>query len=97
MDNGAKLARLVGKALDKLNEILELPLQPGDEDYLKLIAAQQSAATTLLNTGTKTDENRFREKVADRFVELLDRLRQEETELNSLVLDNAPSRSELLN
>lgn len=96
MDNGTKLARLIGKALDKLNEILSIDLDPQSEEYLKLIAAQQSAATTLLNTGTKTDENRFRAAVADRFDELLLRMKQEEDEL-SLVVDNLQSPREFLN
>jgi hypothetical protein len=75
----AKLERVSEKALNKADEILDLPLPSADHaSFAAVLRAQNAAANTILNTQTKVDENRLRAGVADKLPELLEILREEE-------------------
>jgi len=74
-----KLERVSEKALNKADEILDLPLPSADHaSFAAVLRAQNAAANTILNTQTKVDENRLRAGVADKLPELLEILREEE-------------------
>ena len=74
-----KLERVSEKALNKADEILDLPLPSADHaSFGAVLRAQNAAANTVLNTQTKVDENRLRVGVVDKLPELLEILREEE-------------------
>jgi hypothetical protein len=78
-DLAAKLERVSAKALNKADEILDLPLPSADHaSFGAVLRAQCSATNTVLNTQTKVDENQLRRGVADRLPELLKILAEEE-------------------
>ena len=75
----AKLERVSAKAIDKADQILDLPLPSADHaSFSAVLRAQNAAANTVLNTQTKVDENRLRVGVVDKLPELLEILREEE-------------------
>ena len=69
------MAALWQLGLKNLRDILTLPLDVEDGPLLR---AKNAAATTILNTQTKVDENRLRAGVVDKLPELLEILREEE-------------------
>lgn len=77
-DRGEVLETLVDKSLAKMNEILDIPLIPGDDDFTKVLSSQKDAAMSVLNTSLKADENRFRKQAADGLTRLLDAIERKE-------------------
>jgi hypothetical protein len=74
-----KLETTTAKALDKLNEVLDLPVTPGDGVGLRAIVAASNVA---LSTQVKVDEQRLRERHGSRGVldELIKRIEQVDAE-----------------
>lgn len=61
--NAGEFNNIVGKAINKAHEILSMPLpHPSDDNFGKLLQAQQSLSVAVINSGLKADENRFRKK-----------------------------------
>ena len=69
------LTRLVGKSLRKLEQILDLDPTPWDDDYIKLLAMQKEAATSVINMSIKADESRFRVQNESAIVAILQEVR----------------------
>ena len=78
-DLAAKLERVSAKALNKADEILDLPLPSADHaSFGAVLRAQNAAANTVLTTQVRVDENRLRSATIDRLPELLQILAEEE-------------------
>lgn len=76
MDDGVVLNVLVGKALTKLQEIIDLPLEKSDPEFMKLLSAQKDAAVSVVNTAVKVDETRLRARTENSLAKLLDKINQ---------------------
>jgi hypothetical protein len=74
-DMAAELEAVAQLGLKNLRDILTLPLDIEDGALLR---AKNAAASTVLGTQVKVDENRLRAGVADKLPELLEILREEE-------------------
>jgi hypothetical protein len=84
-----KLARLTDKALDTIDEILDLKTQDFDpEERVRVISAKKDAAVSLLNIGLKADENRFKQRQSDILSKLLAAVRADQK-----MIDVTPSGS----
>lgn len=83
MDAGQQLGDLTPKAIRKLEEILDFPLDRADPDFLKLMSAQKDACSTILGTVTKVGELRIQKESSTQLNTLLALIHQRETE-NSL-------------
>lgn len=71
---------LVNKALAKLEEVLDVPLpNPSAENYIRILLAQKDAAVSVVNSGLKADENRFRRRENDVIEKLFQKLQAERT------------------
>ena len=78
-DLAVKLERVSAKALNKADEILDLPLPSADHaSFAAVLRAQNAAINSALTTQARVDENRLRAHVADRLPELLKILAEEE-------------------
>ena len=74
-----------GKAIEKAQEILAMPLDPASEQFGVVMRAQTSTVATVLATQTRADENRLRaSNNPDRLAELLVRMNQEDLKLSHL-------------
>jgi hypothetical protein len=75
----ATLERVSAKAIEKADQILDLPLPSADHaNFGAVLRAQNAAANTILNTQIRVDENCLRAHVVDRLPELLKILAEEE-------------------
>jgi len=83
-DNASGLDALTTKALQKAEEILDLPLEMGDKDFATVLRAQQGMVTSLLTTQVRVDEGKLRQKQADIMPRLLDLLEVEQAKLPEL-------------
>lgn len=66
-----RLESVSGKAVNKLDEIMALPLDPEDRHFGGVLRAQVGAANTALNTQVRVDENALRRQSLDRLPALL--------------------------
>ena len=83
------LETLIPKAMRAIDEILDTPLDQSDPNFARLLSAKKDAAVATLNTATKTDENRFRQRKNNILEDLLTRMRLAEKQ--SLVIEAAPA------
>jgi hypothetical protein len=74
-DMAAELEAVAQLGLKNLRDILTAPL---DFEDTSLLRAKNAAATTVLSTQVKVDENRLRSAAVDKLPELLDILREEQ-------------------
>lgn len=58
--------------------MLNLSLDQDDENFPTILRVKMSAAQTVMNTQVKVDEQRLKQRQADRLPEILDRLLAEE-------------------
>lgn len=73
LERAQRLDKLLDKAIDVTEEILDMPfLVPGEDDFGKVLAAKQNAAGSVMNIALKADENKFRAQSTDRLVSLLE-------------------------
>ena len=78
-DLAAKLERVSAKAIDKADQILDLPLPSADHaSFGAVLRAQNAAINSALTTQVRVDENRLRGATIDRLPELLKILAEEE-------------------
>jgi hypothetical protein len=78
-DLAAKLERVSAKAIDKADQILDLPLPSADHaSFAAVLRAQNAVINSALTTQARVDENRLRAHVTDRLPELLKILAEEE-------------------
>ncbi len=66
-----ELETVCGKAVDKLDEIMELPLDPTHPSFGGVLRAQTSAANTALTTQVRVDDMALRRQAVNRMPELL--------------------------
>lgn len=81
LDASEGLDNLTAKALRKAEEILDLPLVLGDDDFSTILKAQVSQVSAVLTTQARVDEGRFKKKQADKLGELLDLIKSEEARI----------------
>ena len=67
----SRLESISSKAVEKLDEIMGLPLDPDHPAFAPVLRAQTAAANTALATQTKVDETALRRQQVDRLPELL--------------------------
>ena len=80
----SKLETTAERAIDKIDEIMAIPLDPENSQYGVVLRAQNAAANTALTTQVRVDENRLRAKSPDVLPELLKRIADEEAKLAQL-------------
>ena len=85
LDNSAKLDDLTNKALAFFDELLS---QPMSEDT-KTLAAQESAARTILTTQLRVDDSRLKRKDSDTLSKLLKRLEEEDDKFKRMKVVSA--------
>jgi hypothetical protein len=68
---GTRLEGVSGKAVDKLEEIMAIPLDPAQSQFPSLLRAQTAAANTALTVQSRVDETSLRRASVDRLPELL--------------------------
>ena len=69
-----KLERVAAQALDKVHEVLSLPLpDPGDPSFGNLSRAQSAAANTAINAQLRVGETAMRDDVLPRLLDILER------------------------
>lgn len=81
LDNSAELDEITELALDAVREILQLRLEPDDENFQAVLRQKGSTAAAVLTTQVRVDEGRFKKKQVDKLGELLDLIRGEEAKL----------------
>lgn len=91
-DGATELEELTPIALKKLREILE---EPTDFDQVRMVQAQLSAATTVVNLQVKVDEGRLRRRKVDILPKLLDMIANEENRMSQRVIAGAIIDAEL--
>ena len=81
-----KLKRVASTALDKLNEVLAIPLpDPSDPSFGNLSRAQTAAANTAIGAQLRVDETAMRARQGDDVMpRLLDIIEREQRKLASL-------------
>ena len=67
----SRLETISSKAVEKLDEIMGLPLDPDHPAFAPVLRAQTAAANIALATQTKVDETALRRQQVDRLPELL--------------------------
>ena len=67
----SRLETISSKAVEKLDEIMGLPLDPDHPAFAPVLRAQTAAANTALSTQAKVDESALRKQEHDRMPELL--------------------------
>lgn len=88
-ERGQHLESLIDQALDKLEEVLAIPIDMLSDDPLKLISIQKDAAIAVVNLANKVDENRFRKKSADAITSILQQVVDKEKSLGLTVVVDA--------
>ena len=94
LDRGERLEQLTDKALTKMDEILDLPLDMEHDHFPRVLSAQKDAAGSVLTLAARVDENRFRRKSTEALQSLLAAVVERETDLASPVLIQAPQAAE---
>jgi hypothetical protein len=69
------LSRVVVKALDKIEKILDMKAEGVDKT--KILSIQKDAATAIINAGLKADENRFRRENKDIIERLYNKMKKD--------------------
>lgn len=69
------LSRVVVKALDKIEKILDMKAEGIDK--VKILSIQKDAATSIINAGLKADENRFRRENKDIIERLYNKMKKD--------------------
>ncbi len=82
-DGATELEELTPIALKKLRQILD---QPTDFDSVRMVQAQLSAATTVVNLQVKVDEGRLRRRKVDILPKLLELIASEENRMSQRAL-----------
>ncbi len=77
-----RFERVFTKALIQTEETLDLELpHPSDPDYAKILSLKQTAATAVINSGLKADENRLRRKQTDVLAKLYATVEQKKLQM----------------
>lgn len=76
INNEDNLSRVVRKALQQIEDILDMEL-PEDESKMKLLSVKKDAASAIINAGLKADENRFRRENKDIIERLFDKIKKD--------------------
>lgn len=76
-----RLEAVCGKAVDKLDAIMELPLDPTHPSFGSVLRAQTTAANTALSTQSRVDDMALRRAAIDRLPEILKLVAQIEKRL----------------
>lgn len=90
MDRSERLETLIDLSLSKAEELLTIELVPGSDDFTKTASMQKDLVVSLLNTGVKVDENRFKKRQTDALTGILKGLLEREKTLGPL-LDMPPT------
>lgn len=78
-DLAGRLEHLSGKALDRIDDILELDIADDEHDkFGEKLRGLNAAAKTVLATQVRVDEHRLRQRNADTLPELLEEIRKYE-------------------
>lgn len=81
LDAGVALDLLTQKAINKANQILDLDLDPENEQFTAILRAQTAQVQAIFTTQARVDEGRFKKKQADNMQKLLEILAGEEKKL----------------
>lgn len=76
MGEGVALNELVGLALAKLKELVQIPLDQTSPDFPKLASLQKDASVALLNTAVKVDETRLKARATNSLERLSEKVIQ---------------------
>ena len=85
----AKLEAVTSRAIDKIDQILALPLDRDDACFGNVLRAQTAAANTALSTQAKVDEQQLRtakcgEHTLERLIDLIHEARANRPMINEL-------------
>lgn len=85
IDRSERLETLIDTSLTKAEELLAVELVPGDQEFAKIASMQKDLVVSILNTGVKVDENRFKKKQTDALTGILKDLLTREKQLGPLI------------
>lgn len=83
-DGATELEELTPIALHKLREILE---HPSDFDQVRMVQAQLSAATTVVNLQVKVDEGRLKRRKVDILPKIIEMMASERKLLEATAIE----------
>lgn len=92
-DRGDRLEKLIDLSLAKAEEIMNLPIDQCDDGYVKVAALQKDLVVSILNTGIKVDENRFRKRSTEMLGAILEQIKAQETALGVVPIVLAQSQA----
>ena len=76
--NEDQLTRAVRKALDQIEEILDIDITTVKPiDQMKMLSVKKDAASAIINAGLKADENRFRRENKDIIERLFTKIKKD--------------------
>jgi hypothetical protein len=78
---GAELEAAASKSIAKLNEVLDIPLDPERTHYQAELRSRTALINTALSTQARVDETRMRPQRISRLDHLIELIRQEEARL----------------
>ena len=84
-ERSERMEALVDMALSKMEELLTIELDPQSDDFTKVASMQKDLVVSLVNTGVKIDENRFKKRQGDALTSILAKLTEREKVLDPLL------------
>jgi hypothetical protein len=76
--NEDSLSRVVRKALEQIEEIIDIDIASvHPDDRMKMLSVKKDAASSIINAGLKADENRFRRENKDIVERLFQKIRKD--------------------
>jgi hypothetical protein len=94
VDLAAKLEGVTERAIMKSQEILDYPLEPGDENFAAVLRAQTAIVGSALITQTRVDETRLKMRRLDTLPRLIELVREEREKRAKEEAANAQKRIE---
>jgi hypothetical protein len=76
-DLATRLENVTERAIQKSEEILNYPLEPGDEHFGAVLRAQTAIVGSALNTQTRVDETRLRMRRINTLPRLIELIKEE--------------------
>lgn len=88
-DHANQLHRMTKRALERLEELLDLKPDPGSESYTQELRTLLLTCDKVINAQLRVDENQLRKQAADTLPRILDAIRRVEQGLPPQAIDNA--------
>lgn len=89
LDGSARLDVLTDKALDNIEQILDLPVCGSEGDDIKILNLKATVAGQVLSTQARVDDTRLRRRQVDLLPKILEVLKREQAKLPPRMIEAA--------